>query len=84
MYLLLFFIQLPIRDWIQDLSAYATSTFLRAAELGTQIREPWVVANSAIYLWNYNRHLLVTGNYNCLIPTFQSLVEMFQKTECTG
>ncbi|XP_051937204.1 cilia- and flagella-associated protein 46 [Hippocampus zosterae] len=72
------------RDWIQDLSAYATSTFLRAAELGTQIREPWVVANSAIYLWNYNRHLLVTGAYNCLIPTFQSLVEMFQKTECTG
>uniref|UniRef100_A0A3Q2XJ12 Uncharacterized protein n=1 Tax=Hippocampus comes TaxID=109280 RepID=A0A3Q2XJ12_HIPCM len=69
------------RDWIQDLSAYATSTFLRAAELGTQIREPWVVANSAIYLWNYNRHLLVTGDYNCLIPTFQSLVEMFQKTE---
>ncbi|XP_061546899.1 cilia- and flagella-associated protein 46 isoform X4 [Phycodurus eques] len=72
------------RDWIQDLSAYATSTFLRAAELGTQIREPWVVANSAIYLWNYNRHLLITGDYNCLIPTFQSLVEMFQKTECTG
>ncbi|XP_057703978.1 cilia- and flagella-associated protein 46 isoform X1 [Corythoichthys intestinalis] len=72
------------RDWIQDLSGYATSTFLRAAELGTQIREPWVVANSAIYLWNYNKHLLVTGDYNCLIPTFQSLVEMFQKTECTG
>ncbi|XP_077350768.1 cilia- and flagella-associated protein 46 isoform X2 [Festucalex cinctus] len=72
------------RDWIQDLSAYATSTFLRAAELGTQIREPWIVANSAIYLWNYNKHLLVTGDYNCLIPTFQSLVEMFQKTECTG
>ncbi|XP_061693623.1 cilia- and flagella-associated protein 46 isoform X2 [Syngnathoides biaculeatus] len=72
------------RDWIQDLSAYATSTFLRAAELGTHIREPWVVANSAIYLWNYNRHLLITGHYNCLIPTFQSLVEMFQKTECTG
>ncbi|KAM9810017.1 cilia- and flagella-associated protein 46 isoform 2-T2 [Syngnathus typhle] len=72
------------RDWIQDLSAYATSTFLRAAELGTQIREPWIVANSAIYLWNYNRHLLVTGDYNCLIPTFQKLVEMFQKTQCTG
>ncbi|XP_054655409.1 cilia- and flagella-associated protein 46 [Dunckerocampus dactyliophorus] len=70
------------RDWIQSLSAYASSTFLRAAELGAQMREPWIVANAAIYLWNYNRHLLIAGDYKCLIPTFQSLVELLQKTEC--
>nr|XP_057920264.1 cilia- and flagella-associated protein 46 isoform X2 [Doryrhamphus excisus] len=70
------------RDWIQSLSDYASSTFLRAAELGTQMREPWIVANAAIYLWNYNRHLLISGDYKCLVPTFQSLVEMLQKTEC--
>ncbi|XP_073337460.1 cilia- and flagella-associated protein 46 isoform X1 [Pagrus major] len=72
------------RDWIQALSAYATSNFLRAAELGAEIREPWVVANAAIYLWNYSSHLLVAGEYTCLIPTFQILVEMIQKTEYTG
>ncbi|XP_061914763.1 cilia- and flagella-associated protein 46 isoform X8 [Entelurus aequoreus] len=70
------------RDWIQFLSAYAASTFLRAAELGTQIKEPWLVANASIYSWNYNKHLLVSGDYKCLIPTFQSLVEMLQ--ESTG
>ncbi|XP_051232115.1 cilia- and flagella-associated protein 46 [Dicentrarchus labrax] len=72
------------RDWIQALSAYATSNFLRAAELGAEIREPWVVANAAIYLWNYSSHLLAAGEYLRLLPTFQSLVEMIQKTEYTG
>uniref|UniRef100_A0A3B4VED7 Cilia and flagella associated protein 46 n=1 Tax=Seriola dumerili TaxID=41447 RepID=A0A3B4VED7_SERDU len=51
------------RDWIQALSAYATSNFLRAAELGSEIREPWVVGNAAIYLWNYSSHLLAAGEY---------------------
>ncbi|XP_044228761.1 cilia- and flagella-associated protein 46 isoform X1 [Thunnus albacares] len=72
------------RDWIQALSAYATSNFLRAAELGAEIREPWVTANAAIYLWNYSNHLLAAGEYQRLLPTFQSLVEMLRKTEYTG
>ncbi|KAI3362965.1 hypothetical protein L3Q82_011639 [Scortum barcoo] len=72
------------RDWIQALSAYATFNFLRAAELGAEIRESWVVANAAIYLWNYSSHLLVAGEYHCLLPTFQRLVEMLRETEYTG
>ncbi|XP_034078590.1 LOW QUALITY PROTEIN: cilia- and flagella-associated protein 46 [Gymnodraco acuticeps] len=71
------------RDWIQALSAYATSSFLRAAELGAEIREPWVVANAAVYLWNYSSHLLAAGEYRRLLPTFHSLVAMLQKTEFT-
>ncbi|KAM4591923.1 cilia- and flagella-associated protein 46-like [Odontesthes bonariensis] len=72
------------RDWIQALSAHATSNFLRAGELGAEIGEPWVVANAAIYLWNYNNHLLSAGEYRLLRPTFQSLVEMLQRTKDTG
>ncbi|XP_047458245.1 cilia- and flagella-associated protein 46 isoform X2 [Mugil cephalus] len=72
------------RDWIQALSTYATSSFLRAGELGARIKEPWVVANAAIYLWNHNSHLLAEGEYQCLLPTFQKLVDMFQKTEYIG
>uniref|UniRef100_A0A8C3AX50 Cilia and flagella associated protein 46 n=1 Tax=Cyclopterus lumpus TaxID=8103 RepID=A0A8C3AX50_CYCLU len=72
------------RDWVQALSAYATSNLLRAAELGARIKEPWVVANAAIYLWNYSGHLLAAGEYQRLLPTFQSLVAMLQTTEnCT-
>ncbi|XP_037829580.1 cilia- and flagella-associated protein 46 [Kryptolebias marmoratus] len=69
------------RDWIQALSAYATSSFLRAGELGAEIGEQWVVTNAAIYLWNYNSHLLAAGEYQLLVPTFQRLVEMLQKTK---
>ncbi|KAG7229993.1 hypothetical protein INR49_009713 [Caranx melampygus] len=72
------------RDWIQALSAYATSNFLRAAELGSEIREPWVVANAAIYLWNYNSHSLAARKYQHVLPTLQSLVEMLQKIDYTG
>ncbi|XP_047198342.1 cilia- and flagella-associated protein 46 [Hippoglossus stenolepis] len=72
------------RDWIQALSTYATFNFLRAAELGSAIGEPWVVANAAIYLWNYNSQLLASGEYQYLLPSFQNLVEMLQKMECPG
>uniref|UniRef100_A0A3B4YJ43 Cilia and flagella associated protein 46 n=1 Tax=Seriola lalandi dorsalis TaxID=1841481 RepID=A0A3B4YJ43_SERLL len=65
------------RNWIQALSAYATSNFLRAAELGSEIREPWVVGNAAIYLWNYSSHLLAAGEYQCLFPPFQILYIVF-------
>ncbi|CAJ1066948.1 LOW QUALITY PROTEIN: cilia- and flagella-associated protein 46 [Xyrichtys novacula] len=72
------------RNWIQTLSTDATSSFLRGAELGAEIREPWVITNAAIYLWNHSSHLLAAGEYKRLLPTFQTLVEMLQETECTG
>ncbi|XP_075933471.1 cilia- and flagella-associated protein 46 [Anarhichas minor] len=75
---------LVYRDWIQALSAYATSNFSRAAELGAEIEEPWVVANAAIYLWNYSSHLLAAGEYRRLLPAFQSLVVMLRKKEFSG
>ncbi|CAB1312512.1 unnamed protein product [Coregonus sp. 'balchen'] len=71
-------------DWIQDLSAYATSNFLRAAELGAEIREAWVVVNAAVYLWNYNSHLLAAGEQRRLLPTFQRAVELLRQTGHAG
>ncbi|XP_037543698.1 cilia- and flagella-associated protein 46 [Nematolebias whitei] len=72
------------RDWIQALSADATGSFLRAAELGAAIQEQWVLTNSAVYLWNYNNHLLAAGEYRVLLPTFQKLLGMLQKSENTS
>ncbi|XP_058493509.1 cilia- and flagella-associated protein 46-like [Solea solea] len=71
-------------NWVQDLSEHATSNFLRAAELGMEIMEPWVVTNAAIYLWNYSSNLLVAGECQHLLPSFQSLLEMLQKLESPG
>ncbi|XP_056291821.1 cilia- and flagella-associated protein 46-like isoform X2 [Pseudoliparis swirei] len=72
------------RDWLQALSADATSDFLRAAELEVAMEEPWLVANAAVYLWNYSGHLLAAGEHRRLLPTFQSLVAMLRTTEFTG
>ncbi|XP_075891746.1 cilia- and flagella-associated protein 46 isoform X3 [Nelusetta ayraudi] len=72
------------RDWIQGLSAYATSSFLRAAELGAEVGELWLQENAAVYLWNYSSKLLAVAKYQWLLPAFQGLVEVLQKTEYTG
>lgn len=67
-------------DWIQELSTHATSSLLRAARIGTEIQESWVLENAAVYLWNYNRQLLAAGEYHRLLPAFQTVVELLQKT----
>ncbi|RXN24229.1 cilia- and flagella-associated 46 isoform X2 [Labeo rohita] len=71
-------------DWIKDLSAYATGSFLRGAELGAELCEDWLVANAAVYLWNYNNWLLATGGHQLLLPTFRRLVELLRQTGHAG
>ncbi|KAL1263718.1 hypothetical protein QQF64_006457, partial [Cirrhinus molitorella] len=71
-------------DWIRDLSAYATGSFLRGAELGAELCEDWLVANAAVYLWNYNTWLLATEGHQLLLPTFRRLVELLRQTGHAG
>ncbi|XP_026876764.2 cilia- and flagella-associated protein 46 [Electrophorus electricus] len=71
-------------DWIQNMSAYATANFLRGAELGAELQEEWLVANAAVYLWNYNSHMLATGGQRILMPTFCRLVELLRQTGHAG
>ncbi|XP_058652539.1 cilia- and flagella-associated protein 46-like isoform X3 [Onychostoma macrolepis] len=71
-------------DWIKDLSAHATGGFLRGAELGAELREDWLVVNAAVYLWNYNSWLLVTGGHRLLLPTFRRLLELLRQTGHAG
>ena len=71
---------LPLRDWIQSLSAYATAGFLRGAELGEELGEWWMVDNAAVYLWNYSRPLLAACEYRTLLPAFQTLVDTLRRT----
>lgn len=78
------YIYISSRDWIQDLSAYVTSSFLRAAQLGLQIKEQWLVENAAIYMWNYSRHSLVAEDFRLLLPSFQCLVTMLRELQNPG
>ena len=72
------------RGWIQDLSNYATSSLLRAAKLGAEITESWVVENAATHLWNYSSQLLAAGQYGQLLPAFQTVVELLLMTDNNG
>ncbi|XP_036429472.1 LOW QUALITY PROTEIN: cilia- and flagella-associated protein 46 [Colossoma macropomum] len=71
-------------DWIRELSAYATANFLRGAELGAEIQESWIMANAAVYLWNYNSHLLAMRGHSTLLATFSRLVELLRQTGHAG
>ncbi|XP_066535415.1 cilia- and flagella-associated protein 46 isoform X2 [Hoplias malabaricus] len=71
-------------DWIRELSAYATANFLRGAELGAEIQEAWLVANAAVYLWNYNSYLLAKQGHHILRATFSRLVELLRQTGHAG
>ncbi|XP_058242545.1 cilia- and flagella-associated protein 46 isoform X2 [Hemibagrus wyckioides] len=71
-------------DWIQEMSVYATTSFLRGAELGAELQEPWLVVNAAVYLWNYNNHVLATEGQDKLVQTFSQLVELLRQTGHEG
>ncbi|XP_072095861.1 cilia- and flagella-associated protein 46 isoform X2 [Mobula birostris] len=72
------------RNWIDYLSNSATQSFLRAAELGMQLNEAIIVCNAAVYIWNYNHHLLVAGRYKKLVKPFQALLDALKKTGHCG
>ncbi|XP_028845791.1 cilia- and flagella-associated protein 46 isoform X2 [Denticeps clupeoides] len=72
------------RIWIQEMSAYATDNFLRGAELGAELSEAWLVVNAAVYLWNYNSHLLATGGQRHLLPMLSKLVDLLRQTGHAG
>ncbi|XP_037255322.1 cilia- and flagella-associated protein 46 isoform X3 [Falco rusticolus] len=47
--------------WIDYLSQYAMENFQRAAEIGEELNEAWIVHNAVVYILNYNRHLISSG-----------------------
>ncbi|XP_019625575.1 PREDICTED: cilia- and flagella-associated protein 46-like [Branchiostoma belcheri] len=71
-------------DWIRSLSGAVTSGFLRAAELGVELQESWVVCSSAAYLWNYNNHLLTDSRHRELVEPFTAVVEALKKVGHAG
>lgn len=77
-------LSLSPRAWIQELSTYAISSLLRAAKLGREIKESWVVENAATHLWNYSPQLLAAGQNEQLLPALQTMVELLLKTDCHG
>ncbi|CAH3151990.1 unnamed protein product [Porites lobata] len=71
-------------EWISSLSNDVIHSFQRAAEIGVELKEPWLVCNAAVYLWNYTTHLLSQGRNKEVIPTYSPVLEAMKVTGHAG
>ncbi|XP_063261098.1 cilia- and flagella-associated protein 46 isoform X13 [Prinia subflava] len=60
--------------WIDNLSRYAMENFQRAAQIGEELNEAWIVHNAVVYVLNYNRHLISSGRQRDIIEYLQTLL----------
>ncbi|NXP71840.1 CFA46 protein, partial [Ramphastos sulfuratus] len=65
-------------SWIDCLSQYAMANFQRAAEIGEELREAWIVHSAVVYVLNYNRHLISSGRQRQIIECLQTLLGAIQ------
>ncbi|XP_010138787.1 PREDICTED: tetratricopeptide repeat protein 40, partial [Buceros rhinoceros silvestris] len=61
-------------SWIDSLSQYAMENFQRAAKIGEELNEAWIVHNAVVYILNYNRHLISSGRQRGIIEYLQTLL----------
>ena len=71
-------------DWISSLSNEVIYSFQRAAEFGVELKEPWLVCNAAVYLWNYTTHMLSQERHKEVIPIFSPVLEAMKLTGHAG
>ncbi|XP_069609930.1 cilia- and flagella-associated protein 46 [Ranitomeya imitator] len=72
------------RDWILQLSAYATQNFLRAADLGAELQEAWITHNATVYVLNHNKHILASGRLTLIVEALKQLLVALKKTGHCG
>ncbi|XP_012590268.1 PREDICTED: cilia- and flagella-associated protein 46 [Condylura cristata] len=68
----------PPRTWIESLSQFAMNTWLRAAEIGQELQEAWVVQNAVVYVLNHNHHLVAAGRQKELVDALFHLLSIVQ------
>lgn len=71
-------------DWLSSLSHTAISEFQRASEIGSELRESWLVCNSAVYLLNYTTHLVAQQRHRELIPILTSVLKNMRSVGHVG
>ncbi|XP_053805707.1 cilia- and flagella-associated protein 46 isoform X3 [Vidua chalybeata] len=70
--------------WIDSLSWYAMENFQRAAEIGEELNEAWIVHNAVVYILNYNRHVISSGRQRDIIEYLQTLLGAFKTVGHNG
>ncbi|KAM8806051.1 cilia- and flagella-associated protein 46 [Eudromia elegans] len=71
-------------SWIDSLSQYAMENFQRAAEIGEELNEAWIVHNAVVYVLNYNKHLITSGRQREIIEHLQTLLRAIKNVGHNG
>uniref|UniRef100_A0ABM5G1E7 Cilia- and flagella-associated protein 46 isoform X2 n=1 Tax=Pogona vitticeps TaxID=103695 RepID=A0ABM5G1E7_9SAUR len=70
--------------WIDQLSKYAMENFLRAAKIGEDLNEAWIVHNTVVYVLNHNKHLIASKRQRELVEPLQTLFSAIRNTGHCG
>lgn len=72
-------------EWVEKITKEALERFQVACNHGVSLNNPLIVCNSAVYVWNYTKHLLEKKEYSLLtqqyLPLFNSLKKIGHGTE---
>lgn len=68
-------------QWIQQMNSKITSSFLRGLVLGYSLNDSYIVGNAAIYLWNYNLHIIEQNRQSEIVDCFAAILEGMQKVD---
>lgn len=60
------------------------NNWLRAAEIGQELGEAWIVQNAVVYVLNHNRHLIVAGRQKELVDSLCHLLNTLKATGYKG
>ncbi|XP_070288236.1 cilia- and flagella-associated protein 46 isoform X2 [Myotis yumanensis] len=72
------------KSWIESLSQYAMNSWLRSAEIGQEIQEPWIVQNAMVYVLNHNHHLIMAGRQKELVDALYHLLTIVKAVGHNG
>lgn len=72
------------RNWIEGLSQYAMNCWLRSADIGQELQEPWIVQNAVVYVLNHNHHLLKAGRQRELMDALYHLLGIVKAVRHSG
>nr|XP_056706458.1 cilia- and flagella-associated protein 46 [Euleptes europaea] len=70
--------------WINGLSQYAMENFLRAAKIGEELNEAWIVHNTVVYVLNHNKHLIASRRQREIVDSLQILYSTIKSTGHCG
>ncbi|XP_060027023.1 cilia- and flagella-associated protein 46 isoform X2 [Erinaceus europaeus] len=75
---------LQYKAWIESLSQLAMNSWLRAADIGRELREDWIVQNAVVYLLNHNHHLVCERRHRELVDALYHLLGVMRAMGHSG